>query len=80
VVTAQLLGQVNFGTISGMLAVPYMLGFAFGPTLGALVWRYSGYDLVLELALLLTLAGLVSFHAARRFSSTVTAKEHVSSE
>lgn len=80
VVTAQLLGQVNFGAISGMLAVPYMLGFAFGPTLGALVWRYWGYDLVLELALLLAFAGLVSFHAARRFSSTVTAKEHVSSE
>jgi MFS family permease len=80
VVTAQLLGQANFGTISGMLAVPYMLGFAFGPTFGALVWRYSGYDLVLELALVFALTGLAAFHAARRFSSSVAVKEHVSSD
>ncbi len=68
VVTARLLGQANFGTISGMIGLPYMLGFALGPTAAALVWSISGYDLVLILTLSLTLTGLLAFAFARRLS------------
>lgn len=66
VLTADLLGRANFGTIAGMLALPYMLGFAIGPTLAALIWGLSGYDLVIWLAIALTVAGCGMIVAARR--------------
>ena len=66
VLTADLLGRANFGTIAGMLALPYMLGFAIGPTLAALIWGISGYDLVIWLAIALTVSGCGMIVAARR--------------
>ncbi len=66
VITARLLGKANFGVISGMLALPYMLGFAFGPAMAALVWRSGGYDLVLIVTLALAVSGLATFFAAKQ--------------
>ena len=57
VLTADLLGRANFGVIAGMLALPYMLGFAVGPTLAAVLWGAAGYDTVIVLSLILTLIG-----------------------
>ena len=37
VITADFLGRKNFGAISGMLAVPFMLGIAISPTLAAII-------------------------------------------
>lgn len=65
VLTAELLGRANFGVIAGLLALPYMLGFAIGPTLAALIWRSAGYDTVIGTAIGLTLAGCVLILAAR---------------
>ncbi len=39
VVVRDLLGQANFGAISGALALPTMLGFAFSPFIGSLLWN-----------------------------------------
>lgn len=58
VITADFLGRQNFGVISGMLAVPFMLGIAISPTLAAIMWEYGGYDLVIKLAILIVLIGL----------------------
>ena len=74
VVTVRLLGQANFGVVSGMIALPYMLGFATGPTLAALIWSAGGYYLVLQFAFALAIAGLIMFRLARRFSSSIEAR------
>lgn len=66
VVTAELLGRAGFGTISGMLALPYMLANAGGPSAAAILWQAGGYDLVIGLGVLLLLAGLVAVRLARR--------------
>lgn len=69
VVTAELLGRAGFGTISGMLAVPYLLAGAAAPSIAALIWRATGgYDAVITLGIALLLAGLVALRLARRHS------------
>ena len=66
VVTAELLGRAGFGTISGMLALVYMLAVAAGPSIAAVLWQAGGYDLVIGLGIALLLAGLVAVRLARR--------------
>lgn len=66
VLTAEVLGRRRFGVIAGMLAIPFMGGFALGPTVAALVWELGGYDLVLTLAIGCAAAGLVAVVAAAR--------------
>ena len=66
VLTADLLGRHRFGVTAGKLAIPFMLGFAVGPTIAALVWEVGGYDMVIVLALLSVLAGLGAVFAAAR--------------
>ncbi len=66
VVTAELLGRAGFGTISGMLAVPYMLGSAAAPSIAALIWQASGYNTVIMLGIGLLMAGLISVRLAKR--------------
>ncbi|MGR3716445.1 MAG: MFS transporter [Thermohalobaculum sp.] len=60
VLTAEVLGRRRFGVISGMLAIPFMGGFAIGPTAAALLWEAGGYDLVVGLAVAAALAGLAA--------------------
>ena len=67
VLTADLLGRANFGAVAGMLALPYMLGFAVGPTLAAVIWGAVGYDSVILLGLFLTLGGCGLILAARQY-------------
>ncbi len=66
VITAFVLGQDGFGTKSGMIALPYMLGFAAGPTFAALLWQVGGYDLVILSSMVLVLAGFGALQLARR--------------
>lgn len=66
VVTAELLGRAGFGTISGMLAVPYMLGSAAAPSVAALIWQASSYDVVILFGIGLLVAGLIAVRLARR--------------
>lgn len=66
VVTAELLGRAGFGTISGMLAMPYMVASAAAPSIAALIWHAAGYDVVICLGIVLLVAGLVAVRLARR--------------
>ncbi len=68
VITADFLGKQNFGALSGLLAVPFMLGVAIAPTLAALVWNFGGYDLVLKLAAGISGFGLLVFILAAKLS------------
>jgi len=45
-ITAEFLGRTGFGAIAGWLALPYLVGFAFAPHIGSLIWEAGGYDLV----------------------------------
>jgi len=65
VLTAEYLGRAGFGVISGMTGAPYMLGFAAGPSLAALIWQQAGYDWVNDPVLGLTLGGLALILMAR---------------
>jgi MFS family permease len=67
VLTAEVLGRKRFGAIAGMLAIPFMGGFAIGPTIAALLWETGGYDLVVGLAVVMVLAGLGAVMAAARW-------------
>jgi len=66
VITAELLGRENFGVISGMLAVPFMLGYAAAPTVAALIWSFGGYDMVITLAMVISGIGLITLLMAQR--------------
>jgi len=66
VITAELLGKENFGAISGMLAVPFMIGYAGAPIFSALIWSAGGYDMVIMLALVMSGAGLTALLVARQ--------------
>lgn len=46
-VAREILGERNFGAITGAMAVPYLLSFALSPYLAALVWQNGGYGWVL---------------------------------
>jgi predicted MFS family arabinose efflux permease len=58
-VIAETLGRTAYGAISGWLAVPYLVGGAFGPYVGAILWELGGYQLVLWATVGMALAGLV---------------------
>ena len=64
VVVRDLLGQANFGAISGALALPTMLGFAFSPFIGSLLWELGGYDLAILTVLAMAAAGLIAYRMA----------------
>lgn len=65
VVTVRIMGRANFGAISGAMAVPYMMSYAFAPSVAAQVWQLGGYDAVLLLAIFLPIIGFFAFYAAR---------------
>lgn len=61
VVTRDILGDKNFGAMSGAMALPYLGAFAVAPFLGALLWEVGGYDFVLKAMVGTALAGLACF-------------------
>lgn len=71
VLTAAFLGKQNFGAVSGLLAMPFMFGFAIAPTLAALIWKSGGYDLVLQTAILIAGCGLLSLIWAGKIAKRV---------
>lgn len=68
VMTAELLGRRSFGTVFGMLAIPFMMGFAIGPTAAALISELAGYNTVIIGAGAILACGLVAVVAARRMA------------
>ncbi|MEM6624699.1 MAG: MFS transporter [Pseudomonadota bacterium] len=66
VLTAEFLGRAGFGVISGLIAVPFVMGSATGPVLAAWIWAAAGYGPVLWLAMCLAGVSLVAVFLARR--------------
>ncbi len=75
-VAREVMGEKNFGAITGAMAVPYLLSFAIAPYLGALVWKLGGYDLVLWCILACAVMGAGCFllmlkkHQQQRMAKT----------
>jgi MFS family permease len=69
VVTADFLGRTNFGVISGLLALPFIIATAAAPTIAAFVWERGGYDRVIQLAIVAAGIGLVSILLAASLTS-----------
>ncbi len=67
--TAQLLGKRNFGLVSGIMAIPFIGGFAAGPFISALTWNQYGYDGVLIFAASICVIGIASLLIAAKLSS-----------
>lgn len=68
VVTAELLGRQHFGTVFGMLAIPFMMGFAIGPTAAAVTWEVAGYNTVIVGVGIVLACGLAAIIIARRLA------------
>ena len=69
VVTAEFLGRANFGVISGLLALPFIMATAASPTIAAFVWERGGYDRVILLALAASGIGFLSLLSAASLSA-----------
>ncbi len=66
--TAELLGRKSFGLISGIMALPFIGGFAAGPFVSAVIWEFGGYDLVLVFAIAITAIGIITLFLAAKFA------------
>lgn len=64
VIVRELMGEKNFGAISGAIAVPYLIMWAAAPLLGSLLWAAGGYDLALMVIGAFAVIGLISFRGA----------------
>ena len=71
VIARDLLGQHQFGAKSGAMALVYLSGSASAPLLGALLWSWAGYELVLPVLIGFAIAGLgLYLYAHRRAKKT----------
>ena len=66
-VIAEFLGRRDFGIVSGMLAIGFVLGMAIAPTFGSLLWLYGGYDLVIGTAICIPVLSMAAFIGAWYF-------------
>jgi MFS family permease len=64
------LGEQNFGSKSGALALPYLVGSATAPYMGSVIWAAAGYNTLLLLLAALTGVGCLLFIIAHRMSES----------
>jgi MFS family permease len=68
-ITAQMLGRDNFGTVSAFVSIFFVWGFALAPALGGIIWASYGYDALFIVTISLGLIGLISLLIASRTQS-----------
>ncbi|MEM1047767.1 MAG: MFS transporter [Pseudomonadota bacterium] len=64
VVARDILGERNFGAITGAIAVFSLTASAAAPYIGSLLWEAGGYDLMLWIACAATASGLLLYLSA----------------
>ncbi|MCV6611714.1 MAG: MFS transporter [Amphritea sp.] len=57
-ITRDIMGNRNFGAITGAMALPYLICFAASPYIGSLIWQWQGYDVTLWVIWGLAIAAL----------------------
>ena len=65
-ITAQMLGRENFGTISALVSILFVWGFALAPALGGIIWASYGYDVFFKITMALGLVALIGLIIASR--------------
>ena len=73
-ITRDILGGRDFGSKSGALALPYLIGSASAPWLGAVVWRAGGYGLMFAILIGLMALGCGLYLAAHNRAGRDSAK------
>lgn len=74
VIARDMLGEQNFGSKSGMLALVYLLGAGSAPWIGSLLWRIGGYSLVLAVLFLKIVVAMMLYFQAQHFTKMTTSK------
>ena len=64
ILTREVLGNRNFGEISGRIGGLSILGTAIAPFTGSLIWQQAGYPAMLYVSIFLLLVGLGLVQAA----------------
>ncbi|NBR54360.1 MAG: MFS transporter, partial [Rhodobacteraceae bacterium] len=73
-IARDILGGRDFGAKSGALALPYLIGSASAPWLGAVVWRAGGYGLMFAILIGLMALGCGLYLAAHNRAGRDSAK------
>lgn len=68
-IARNVLGEENFGAKSGALALPYLLGAAFAPYAGSVLWGFGGYDTMLSVMVIVTLIGCGLYLLSNRLAT-----------
>lgn len=72
-VTAQFMGNTQFGVIAGWLAIPTGIAGAIAPTAAALILGVSSYNVVIVTGAICVMLGLISLLCAARLSNSARA-------
>ena len=76
----EVMGARNFGLISGVMALPYLICFAASPYIGSLLWQWQGYSLTLWIIGAISIAGALclmlslSFHYTRKGTAVLSSQ------
>ncbi len=65
IIIAEYLGRQDFGLVSGVLASIFLVGFAFAPTIGSVIWEWGGYNQVIIFTFVMAIIAFVALVAAR---------------
>jgi predicted MFS family arabinose efflux permease len=68
VMVAEILGRTAFGAIASRIAVPFLISAATAPYIGAVLWRFGGYNLVVLTALGFVSMALILLLILRRYN------------
>ncbi|MGI9401583.1 MAG: MFS transporter [Rhizobiaceae bacterium] len=68
VLARDILGEADFGSKSGALAMPFLAGSALSPFLGSLLWNRGGYDLMLATLIAVLMLGAALYYLAHRLA------------
>ena len=74
VIARDMLGEQNFGSKSGMLALVYLLGAGSAPWIGSLLWQIGGYALVLPVLSMMLIIAMSLYFFANRYTHTSISK------
>lgn len=55
VIIAEYLGRQDFGLVAGVLAAIFLVGWAFAPIVGSVIWETGGYDRVIQFSFTMAL-------------------------
>ena len=66
--TREILGEMDFGAISGAVALPVQITSALAPFVGSLLWFIGGYDLAILVILGVGILGFTSFRLSLRLN------------